>query len=70
MAAQRADVREDIAALRAEIREDSAAMRGEFREGQQALRADLQADLRTLVLQLAGFTVAVATIAVAIVKLA
>ena len=76
-------LRADVAALRAEVREDIAALRGELREGLQALRtemqamradqppaaADFQSDLRTLTLQLAGFTVAVAMIAVAVAKL-
>ncbi len=71
-----AALREEMAALRAEVREDIATLRGELREGLQAMRtemqtmrADFQSDMRTLQLQLAGFGVAVATVAVAIVKL-
>ena len=65
MAALRAEVREDIAALRGEMREDIAALRGEIREGLQAMRAEMYA----LQLRFAGFTVAVAAVAVAIAKL-
>ena len=35
----------------------------------QAMRADSQSDLRTLTLQLSGFTVGVAMVAVAVAKL-
>ena len=58
-------VREEIADLRGELREGLQAMRTEM----QTMRADFQSDMRTLQLQLAGFGVAVATVAVAIVKL-
>ncbi len=46
-------------------REDWYALRADF----EALRADIQRDLRMLTLQICGFAVAVAAVAVAIVKL-
>ena len=71
--------RDDVAALRAEMqdfrgemREEIAALRGELREGLQEMRTEIQAlraEMYALQLRFAGFTVAVAAVAVAIVKL-
>ncbi len=77
MEAFRAEMRADMEAFRAEMRTDMEAFRTEMRTelqdirvGMAALRADFQKELRVLALQLGGFAVGVAGIAVAIVKLA
>ena len=66
MQAFQAEMRADMQAFQAEMRAELAA----FRVDLQALRADFQKELRILALQLGGFAVGVAGIAVAIVKLA
>ena len=66
MQAFQAEMRADMQAFQAEIRAELAA----FRVDLQALRAEFQKELRILALQLGGFAVGVAGIAVAIVKLA
>ncbi len=77
----RAEMRAEMQAFRAEMRADMQAFRAEMQAGMEALRADIrvlgaemradfQKELRTLALQLGGFAVGVAGIAVAIVKLA
>ena len=73
MQAFRAEMRADMQAFRADMQAFQAEMRAElaaFRVDLQALRAEFQKELRILALQLGGFAVGVAGIAVAIVKLA
>ena len=77
MQAFRAEMQADMQAFQAEMRADMQAFQAEmraelaaFRVDLQALRADFQKELRILALQLGGFAVGVAGIAVAIVKLA
>ena len=73
MQAFRADMRADMQAFRADMQAFQAEIRAElaaFRVDLQALRAEFQKELRILALQLGGFAVGVAGIAVAIVKLA
>ena len=77
MQAFRAEMRADMQAFQAEMRADMQAFQAEiraelaaFRVDLQALRAEFQKELRILALQLGGFAVGVAGIAVAIVKLA
>ena len=53
----------------AALHEDMLARQAEFRESMQAMRADFQSDIRRLLLQLFGFTVGVAMVAVAVAKL-
>ena len=69
----RAEMRADMQAFRADMQAFQAEIRAElaaFRVDLQALRAEFQKELRILALQLGGFAVGVAGIAVAIVKLA
>ena len=66
MQAFRAEMRADIQALRADMQVFQAEMRADM----QALGAEFQKELRILALQLGGFAVGVAGIAVAIIKLA
>ncbi len=73
MQAFRAEMRADMQAFRADMQAFQAEIRAElaaFRVDLQALRAEFQKELRILALQLGGFAVGVAGIAVAIVKLA
>ena len=70
MQALRADVRADLEVFRAEMRADMQAFQAEMRVLLAEMRADFQKELRILALQLGGFAVGVAGIAVAIVKLA
>ena len=72
MQAFRADMQaeKELQALRAEMQAGMEALRADIRVLGAEMRADFQKELRTLALQLGGFAVGVAGIAVAIVKLA
>ena len=70
MQAFRADMQAEMQALRAEMQAGMEALRADIRVLGAEMRADFQKELRTLALQLGGFAVGVAGIAVAIVKLA
>ena len=62
--------RADLEVFRAEMQAGMEALRADIRVLGAEMRADFQKELRTLALQLGGFAVGVAGIAVAIVKLA